>query len=329
MKRISSFEFRVPGAEWQVGSSGKCILMNRWRLFLVFMLFLSTAGCEEEVVSVLGTDRPFSLFGVFSPQLDTQWVRVYPIDDVLEIETDDLLDARFTSTDIESGELRVWRDSVITELNGQFAHVFYSPFTAEYGHTYQVHIERFDGATTSVEAAVPVSAELELLDPVVSPASHPVFVNAPVPHLFAIEVTYTVSYQLPGTPQVTARFQVNYDGFARQENGGWVINVQLWQDFRFIKDALVEEVELTTDAPITLQEMALDLVIANREWNPPGGNFDPEVLVQPGLLSNVENGFGFVGAGYRRDIRWLPTAAVIIAAGFVPPPDDGGMNPGG
>ena len=326
MRRDSNTECRMPKAECRM--SNRRLSMFGWTVILALVV-LATSGCEEDVVSVLGTERPYSLFGVFTPQLDTQWVRVYPIDDVLEIETDDLLDARFTSTDVESGEQRVWRDSVITELNGQFAHVFYSPFAAEYGHMYQVRIERFDGATTSVEAAVPVSAELELLDPVVSPASHPVFVNAPVPHLFAIEVTYTVSYQLPEIPPVTARFQVNYDGFARQQNGGWVINVLLWQDFRLIKDALVQEVELTANAPITLQGMELDLVIANREWDPPGGAFDPEILVQPGLLSNVENGFGFVGAGYRRDIRWLPPAAVIIAAGFEPPPDDGGMNPGG
>lgn len=36
-------------------------------VLLVFLLL----GCEEDVIAVRETSRPFSLFGVLSPQLDT------------------------------------------------------------------------------------------------------------------------------------------------------------------------------------------------------------------------------------------------------------------
>ena len=282
-------------------------------------------GCEEDVVSVLGTDRPYTLYGVFSPQLDTQWVRVFPIDDILELESPDPLDAVFTTLNRSSGLRRTWQDSIIQESNGQFAHVFWSPFVAEYGHEYEVSIQRSDGATTHVLAAVPQFAELELREPILAPAAHPVFVNAPVPRLFDIIVTYTISYRLPGTPIIRSRFPIDYSTFERLQDGGWEIRIQLWQDFAFIRNTLIEDLALSLTEEITLEDLEIDLVIASADWDPPGGVFDAEVLVQPGLFSNVENGFGFVGAGYRRNLDWLPPDEVIQSAGFALPSD---MMPG-
>ena len=42
------------------------------------------------------------------------------------------------------------------------------------------------------------------------------------------------------------------------------------------------------------------------------------MLVQPGLMSNVDNGFGFVGAGYRIELTWLPDDDVVARSGFRP-----------
>ena len=55
---------------------------------------------------------------------------------------------------------------------------------------------------------------------------------------------------------------------------------------------------------------------ANAEWDPPGGVFDADVLVQPGTLSNVENGFGFVGAGYRLSSTWIPLDTIIVGDSY-------------
>lgn len=298
--------------------------MSRHLIWISALLVATlNAGCEEDVISVLGTDIPYTLYGVFSPQLDTQWVRVFPIDDILEVESPDPLDAVFTSINRSSGDTRVWQDSVIEETNGQFAHVFWSPFAADYGSEYEVSIQRSDGATTSVVAAVPVFSELELLEPIVAPAAHPVFVNAPVPRLFDIIVSYSVAYILPGTPLTgRSRFLIDYSEFARQQEGGWEIRVQIWQDFSLIRNALIEDVDLPLTSEITLRDMEINMVIASADWDPPGGEFDAEVLVQPGLFSNVENGFGFVGAGYRRALSWLPPEEVILSSGFVVEEDD-------
>lgn len=67
---------------------------------------------------------------------------------------------------------------------------------------------------------------------------------------------------------------------------------------------------------IELRVIILRFIAASADWLPPEGDFDPEVLVQPGTLSNVTNGFGFIGAGYRMQRNWLPADSVVSAAGF-------------
>lgn len=67
-----------------------------------------------------------------------------------------------------------------------------------------------------------------------------------------------------------------------------------------------------------LNSLQLRLIVASEDWNPPGGIFDAEVLVDPGVLTNVENGFGYVVAGYRREVTWTPPDAVIEISRFQP-----------
>jgi hypothetical protein len=58
---------------------------------------------------------------------------------------------------------------------------------------------------------------------------------------------------------------------------------------------------------LALMGMELRVLIGNESWIPPGGEFDPNVLVQPGTLRNVQNGLGFVGAGYNQDFALYPS----------------------
>ncbi len=100
----------------------------------------------------------------------------------------------------------------------------------------------------------------------------------------------------------------------------WVIPVNLSNDFRSVLAALaqVEGPEIVL-VNIRLLSMQMRLIVADAAWDPPGGVFDPNVLVQPGTLSNVEQGFGFIGSGYRLALRWRPPDNVVLASGFALP----------
>lgn len=285
----------------------------------VLVVFLTS--CDEEVTAVVGTDRPFSLYGVVTPQLDSQWVRVFPVEGVLQPEPGDRLDAHFFSTDLDTGEEYLWRDSVIQDVFDQWAHVFWAPFQAEYGHTYLLQVRQDDGDETSVQVTVPPRTEVVLQTPQtgVTTVLLPIMIEGQAPRLLRIEVVYTVSYVRAGGAQLEAdAVSIPYDGTQELTAEGWRIPVRPSTDFNTVMEALIRRIDHPIDRNIgiTLLNMTLRLIVANEEWNPPDGMFDPERLVQPETMTNVQNGFGFVGAGYRHEFAWLPEPDVIRAAGF-------------
>ncbi len=283
-------------------------------------LVLTLAACEEDITAVVGTDLPYSIYGVISPQLDSQWVRVYPIEGRLVPAEPEPLDAVVTSTDRTTGEKVVWRDSIIVDFADQYAHVYWAPFQAEYDHAYQISVRAPDGAETSVEVSVPKQAEIVLEQPLrrQDGVFLPVLVAGPVPRVIRVEVDYSVAYlPLAVGDIIQDQFTIPYHTEAREVEGGWRIPINLRDDYDEIRATISETGEsLDLRVGIILLNITLRLIVANEEWNPPDGQFDPELLVQPGVMTNVGNGFGFVGAGYRMERAWIPPDEFVEDAGF-------------
>lgn len=302
-------------------------LLHGWgRGAVLLVCALLTAGCAEDVTAVLGTDRAFSLYGVLSPQLDTQWVRVFPVEGRLTPAAGAALDARFTSTDLATGAVRVWNDSLFREADGHYAHAFWSPFRAGYGRAYRLDVVRSDGAAVRVETAVPPATDVVPQAPRLTPGSVvlPVRVEGGAPRLLKVEVGYTVDFRLlgPGT-RPDEHYVIDYNGRAVAEAGGWTLPIDLSGDFKAVRDTLVRRAKAPLDAGFGLMLLGVTVrfLVASDDWAPPGGRFDAEVLIQPGVMSNVQGGFGFVGAGYRQQLNWLPPAEAVRAAGFRPRDD--------
>ena len=75
-------------------------------------------------------------------------------------------------------------------------------------------------------------------------------------------------------------------------------------------------IELTES--ISLAGLGLRITLLDEAFVPPGGAFDPDVLSQPGTLSNVENGFGFVGSIGRCSVEWLLADTSAKALRYIP-----------
>lgn len=290
----------------------------------VMLAIFSLTACEDEVVAVTGTDNPFSMYGVISPQLDSQWVRVFPIEDRLVPAKPEPLDAQVVSTNLTTGEEHIWRDSIIVDFANQYAHVYWAPFAAMYDHSYRIEVRRADGANSSVMVTVPGRAELALGTPQVQAGSvvQPVLVDQAVPKLIEIYVDYRIAYRPTDRDQiVTDVVTVQYVLEHVREGDGWLIPVDLEDDYDAVAGIVFDELEVGIDQTIgiILLSATTRLIVANEEWDPPAGVFDPEMIVEPGVLDNIENGFGFVGAGYRLQLEWLPPRNIIVASGFRAP----------
>jgi hypothetical protein len=295
--------------------------MHAW---LGVLLLVNLSACEEDVTAVVGTDLPYSLYGVLSPQLDSQWVRVYPIEGRLTPAEPEPIDAVVTSTNLTTGEQIEWRDSIIVDFANQFAHVFWAPFEAEFGHTYRIEARRSDGRSTHVDATVPPVSEI-MIEPAQIRSDGvvlPVLISGDVPRVLRVEVDYAVVYRTIGAPNdVSDRVVIEYNTEPQEVEEGWRVPINLREDYEEVVATLVDRVDESIDSRvgIILLNMTIRLIVGNQAWSPPNDVFDAEILVQPGVMTNVESGFGFVGAGYRMSHLWIPPGEAAERAGFRPP----------
>ena len=283
---------------------------------------LLLAACEENAVAVLGTDHPFTLWGVLDPRADTQFVRVFPIEGTLDPGSPEPLAARLISTDLDTGEEHTWRDSVSVDERGIVGHVFYAPFRVEYGHTYRLEITADDGASSLVEVEVPAGTELTLGEPdTTQGVLLPGYVLNSPPRLVRSELVFRIGFvtgfSAGGCPYYNfADYVIAYDDRIRPTQDGWWFIVNLREVYSFVESRALEHPSYLRRYGITLAYVRFDTIVANEAWAPPGGSFDPDVLVEPGIMNNVENGFGFVGAGYPLSRLWTLSPRVIEQSGF-------------
>lgn len=299
--------------------------MKKYLLFWVLGGLL-IVGCEEGVTPVLGTPEPYTAYGTFNPMSDTQAVRLYAIDEVLDTENTQPLAARVVSTNLTDGSQQVWRDSIVTFDDGQRGNVFWSAFRPTFGQRYRLTMERLaDGATATVEMAVPPEVAIEVLPPVSTEIRGrlPIRINGAAPRLLRVRVRYDTGIVVLDNTTFeegflpTAEVTLSYQEQVQQVNGDWMIEVDILSDLLDLKQALLRVGDITSfPDPIGVRDIVLLLDIVEDAWNPAVGTFDPEVLVQPNTFSNVENGFGFVGAGYSLTRSILPDSLVLCRANY-------------
>jgi len=283
----------------------------------LLMVAISLFGCEENLAPRAHYDAvPFTVYGVLSPDLDTQSVRLYVPEDFPTLGSPEPLDVDVTSTDLYTGERRAWRDTVLVDPNGQHEHVFWSPFRAAFGHAYRVEVvRRADGARSVAEVRIPEPVTVRIVnegDPLVEVLIEGENIRALKP-----EAEYDVDI---GDCQIV-RNRFSYQGRERRVEDGWRFTLNLVVDNRNILwDCVGITQFLPTPCPPyyhRLRALNLHVLIGDAVWDPPDGVFDPHLLSQPQALSNVENGFGFIGAGYRIVAPLRPSEEALALACFI------------
>ena len=297
-------------------------------LLAALLLAVLSTGCTESVDPIIGTDLPFTIWGFMNAGADTQYVRVYPITDRLRAETSTSIDAQVFSTDLTTGERRQWRYKTVSVDSVRTGHIFWSPFRALHKHRYLLEVARSDGSTSSAEATVPSQVDFQI-DVEDDRSAFPVRIEGDVPNLVGMRVTYHAINIPPanawpaGTqihPPVLHSVSVPYDEKLNRIGAGWTVTVNMVQDTAAVREAFRTNCLITPrggSAPnVWLRSMEISVVAADSSWNPPGGVFDPDILAVPGTMSNVENGYGFFGAGQGIRYQWSPSVEVRLNAGY-------------
>ncbi len=277
--------------------------MIRNRCFLLLLLW---TACDESVEVVLETDRAYTMYGQLSAHQDTQAVRVYAIDQTIDVVRPAPLDARMESRNLQTGQTYVWRDSVIQFGETNFGHVFWTQFRPDFGESHQLKITHPGGTGASVDLRMPPQSTPELVNPMIRPG----FVHLPIlwrsaPRLNNIRVRYHTNRGV---------FSFRYPNDQEKTGAGQIAQILVYQDVREVFREIFRVHGSTGDARLHAIEQVV--LVSSADWVPPGNIFSADLLIEPGTFSNVKNGFGYVGAGYEASFYYEVPDSVAVAAGF-------------
>lgn len=279
----------------------------------LLLLVCLSAGCEEHPNPLVGEERPFTVYGYLDPLSSRQAIRVLPLLDTITSASESI-DAQVTSINLTTGEERQWKDSLVTYEDGGTGHVFVSHFTPEFGHAYRLEIMRSDGVGSFVQVTVPPQVTMTGRQGVAPVLFHYTLQASEKPNIVQADVQYVAAALQPLDNPIFYPVDVSYRTKEELVGEGWEITIDMQDDYQVIEEAF-DRVCLTTEY-IRMRSMAFVVFIGDDAWVPPGGVFDEDVLVQPGLFSNVENGYGFFGAGYTLDANPRPSSQARLAAGY-------------
>ena len=291
------------------------------------LVILSLAACEEDVAPPTGVDEPFSLYGVFNPRLPMQAVLVGPVEDLLFPETRAPLDAVVTSTDLGNGITYVWQDSVSANATGQLDHIFVADFFPAYGSRHRLDVVRSDGEHTFVEVEVPGETRIEDSDAGTRDIHVRILGLDDADFVLPrIETMYSVSFYHTDDPDTVCntprkRYIFSHKGTEEKTDQGWKFTIDLNIFYETMRSYYHDDTGIRFWNPdrdgLALLDMELEVTIGNVDWDPPGGNFsDERVLVHPGTLSNVENGYGLVVGGYNEETVLYPSFRAVADTPF-------------
>lgn len=290
------------------------------QLFIPFLLAAVVCagvltGCEESVNPVLGTDQRFTVYGFISPLADTQAVRIFSIDDRLEITRAEPLDASvYSDTPGGAGRI-VWRDSIVTFPDESIGHVYYGVFRPDFDQNLTFVVESPDGTLTQADVRTPPRSDPALGEIISAPANVLISIDwTNAPRILETRLVYHLKSRILGDSRIFEKTVVLPAGQVTEGPGGHLrVTVRPAVDIGQLFTILslrpgVDE--------LSLESIDVQAFVAGDSWSPPTGGFNPELLVQPGTFTNITNGFGFLGTGYYDSYEYVPSEEVASNAGF-------------
>ena len=285
--------------------------------FLLAFCGLLYAGCDQSIDPIVGEERPYTLWGFLDANADTQRVRVFSVEERLGVDRSGPIDAVVSSVNLTTGETRQWTGRQIMFSDSSVGHVFEAAFRARHEEQYRLEVKRSDGVMSTATVTIPPSVTVELVDER-NRSVVPAFIHGKPPNLVDVSVIYDAITLPPAnpwppgstTPEATRLpVAVSYSGKEEPTADGWKYEINLREDFEEVQD--VFELNCLTRDLIALRRINFQFLAADEQWDPPNESFDPNLLIEPGTFSNVDNGYGFFGGGFTVSTRWIPTDVVL------------------
>ncbi len=272
---------------------GSRTLQFVFSLFLVVILLIS--GCDQTFQPIhQGNTSPFSMFGYLDASADTQWVRVTP----LRTQVGTLREKpnmRVTLQPLPNGEETVMQDSLqyFYLPSGYTAMNHSTTMNLSPGQSYRLRAERPDGAASSVTVTIPEDFPTPTTTPVDQEGCIVRLQISGVERL--AEVQYQMKVRIRRTKlDIKRSYSVPYRNRMRETSPG---EYEATVNIRSARRQILNQLRsLPANTEYEILKKYLFVASGGPEW------IDREVIESlsdleyalPGVVSNVENGTGYV-----------------------------------
>lgn len=274
-------------------------------LAAVPLIFLSACDNTVDPFSPTGS-QPFAVFGYLDTAADTQFIRVTDVrrDPAAALTAATIVEPderpRVTTTDVDTGNRIIWRDSLITLDDGAPGLLYFAPFSPRPGVTYRLEITDDASSTTRGFTTIPTSEIIHVEPPRrdgFGDLHQEIFwrdVGAPT----GLALQYRVR-TLPTRTESTVT--IPYTDLGASSTTGWRVDVRLERDRFLVRRRLEEAVG---DTVLVLLSIGMTLDVPSIEW------------VDAEEASNIENGTGFFASVGRFFETWPLDSTAVRRLGY-------------
>lgn len=284
----------IPGLSFQqLKSIGqKPITNSRIITFFLVSLFVVLASCDQEFQPLESNDRYFfSMYGLVDAGADTQWVRITPVREQIDLLTDGS-DLKVTLQNLDTGREVTLKDSLFTRDRNVLN--FWTDEPVVYNQTYLLKAELPGGETSEVTVTTPNEMPVPKVVVFTAPGLPPdyfVFVDKNV-NLADIQVKYYVRL-LASDLDVKRTFS-----FAYRNEADIIDDFPDHYTVKIDPDAELKEIErqvlLPPGGEIEVIYRQVYVATSAVEWNEDIETLDDIIYTLPQTLINVNNGLGYV-----------------------------------
>lgn len=270
--------------------SGSSLLYVFW--FFTGLCFL--IGCNDSFQPLQENDRYFfSIYGYLDASADTQWVRVGPLREQIDM-LPEKPKMQVALTHLQSDHTVVMNDSLL-QISGDNLINVWTTNEIKAGHTYRLQAKRPDGKTSQVTVTLPDELPtprfLEGSRMVGQSPIHTVFIDGANP-LADVQSRWFVRLKAPGFEQ-KKMFYFSYKTEAEKNDQG---------EYTVFIDPDWEWEQLTSQTimppppvgEIQVLHRQVFVAIAGPEWKDDIASLDDLVYALPETLTNVEDGLGYM-----------------------------------
>lgn len=273
------------------------------RVLAVLVVSLAVLGCDASLQPFAEETGLYSIYGYLTLSDQPHDIRIKNLNKTVGGDSNKVLDATVTLTNLETGDTEVLADSVVT-FNGVTRHNFRSQMKTQLEEMYELSVERSDGRQSTVTATMPPLTVTELTPRTDAQCNAPLrveFPNVDDPRFIRAQVGMKYAGQLSW---LDLEFSKAYTSGLKRD----------FKPASYVDELVPRNVTPFVDCDAERYCNLLDDKKIRIAYTHFGPDWPPDSVLTDPLQSEVTNGTGVFG-GLRRDTLIASTDADLRCPG--------------